>query len=66
MAYLMEIPEELWREDISRNDQRNDRVEDEIMRGVALNAEGVPVKGKDAAGFYQPKGMTSIKTGLSK
>lgn len=66
MAYLMEIPEELWREDIGRTDARNDRVEDEIMRGIPKAADGETLKGREAKGFYQPTGMTTIKTGLSK
>lgn len=53
MGYLMEIPEELWQEDMAREQLLADRVDQSIARGRPITSEG-ETDTKEASHFYSP------------
>lgn len=57
-AYLMAIPEEFHKEDQLAKRARNQEIEQAILRGTPQQANE-----QDRANFYQPEGMTNIRSG---
>lgn len=51
-AYLMKIPDEFWREDQQKIQDRNDQIDTAIRKGK--------VPGASSEGFYQPDGGIKI------
>lgn len=62
LAYLMEIPTELWEEDRARSVlRRTDELEAAVKKSKVLLGEGDTVRAEDESAFYVPRGGSSVR-----
>ena len=63
MAFLMELPMELWEEDHAKVHRRTDEIETAVRKSKVLLSENDSAS-EDAGSFYVPRGGSSVKDGL--
>lgn len=62
MAYLMEIPTELWEEDRARTVlRRTDEIEAAVRKSKVILGQSDSIRSDDESAFYVPRGGSSVK-----
>lgn len=63
MAYLMELPIELWEEDHAKVHRRTDEIETAVRKSKVLLSDN-DSPGEDEGNFYVPRGGSSVRDGI--